>query len=324
MQGCYRNKSVFEDISRDMGRHGFKRSWLQCQRKIKSLKNKYKAIKDHNNKSGNSRATFPFFDQMEGILGVTGQAADHPELLDSFGEDDVASSVDCEEPECENINVPDEPPDTPQTTSSETSGSFSDTTSFNERASSSVSTTEVPTRASTPTPCSNQPDRSTPGAPTTRRKRKNKLESTMDVFSKTIKEALSQADDTELQLKLQAAQHAHELKMMTLFTQFLAGRPSYQPPPHPGHATGSSYYPDQVHPPRFSQDFSHPGPFTQDHTHNHTPLLPPDTPPPKTFTTLQPPPSQQGRICSKPVSSPNSNSNIPELQFSSPLPSEDD
>ena len=22
MQGCYRNKSVFEDISRDMGRHG--------------------------------------------------------------------------------------------------------------------------------------------------------------------------------------------------------------------------------------------------------------------------------------------------------------
>lgn len=201
-----------------------------------------------------------------------------------------------------------------------------------------MSTTEVPTRASTPTPCSNQPDRSTSGAPTTRRKRKNKLESTMDVFSKTIKEALSQADDTELQLKLQAAQHAHKLKMMTLFTQFLAGRPSYQPPPHPGHATGSSYYPDQVHPLRFSQDFSHPGPFTPDHTRqsfpqndghpcppfyqdyvsagpfhyshppffsdNRTPLLPPDTPPPKTFTTLQPPPSQQGRICSKPVSSP--------------------
>jgi len=29
MQDCYRNKSVFEDISRDM-RHHFKRSWLQC------------------------------------------------------------------------------------------------------------------------------------------------------------------------------------------------------------------------------------------------------------------------------------------------------
>ncbi|CAM4730722.1 unnamed protein product [Leuciscus chuanchicus] len=234
---------------------------------------------------------------MEGILGDR-PSCRPPGLLDSFREDDVASSADCEEPECENINIPDEPPDTPQTASSETSGSSNDTTSFNERASSSVSTTEVPTRASTPTPCSisTGPQQKNcslskniclfTGALTTCRKRKNKLESTMDVFSKTIKEALSQADDTELQLKLQAAQYAHELKMMTLFTQFLAGIPSYQPPPHPGHATG------------FSQDFSHPAPFTQDHTHNRTPLLPPDTPPPKTFTTLQPPPSQQGRICS--------------------------
>uniref|UniRef100_A0A3P9JJV0 Myb/SANT-like DNA-binding domain-containing protein n=1 Tax=Oryzias latipes TaxID=8090 RepID=A0A3P9JJV0_ORYLA len=98
LQGCYRNKSLYEDISRDMGRHGFKRSWLQCQRKIKSLKSKYKSVKDHNNKSGNSRATFPFYDQMEGILGDR-PSCRPPELLDSLRDDDVPSSVDCEQPE---------------------------------------------------------------------------------------------------------------------------------------------------------------------------------------------------------------------------------
>ncbi|ROL49843.1 hypothetical protein DPX16_0726 [Anabarilius grahami] len=189
---------------------------------------------------------------MDAILGDK-PSCQPPQILDSFREDDVASSLDFEEPE--NINV----------TGSE----------------------------------------------------KNKIESTMDIFAKNIKEALSQADDSELQLKLQAAQH------------------------------GSSYYPDQVNPPRFGQDYSHPCPFTQDHTRpsfsqndghpcppfyqdyvsagplhysyppffstDRTPVLPPDTPTPKTFTSLQPPPSQQGRISSKPVSSPQPNQNIPEL-----------
>uniref|UniRef100_A0A3B3IG73 Myb/SANT-like DNA-binding domain-containing protein n=1 Tax=Oryzias latipes TaxID=8090 RepID=A0A3B3IG73_ORYLA len=103
LQGCYRNKSLYEDISRDMGKHGFKRSWLQCQRKIKSLKSKSKSVKDHNNKSGNSRATFPFYDQMEGILGDR-PSFRPPELLDSLRDDDVPSSLDCEQPECENSN----------------------------------------------------------------------------------------------------------------------------------------------------------------------------------------------------------------------------
>ncbi|KAF4118762.1 hypothetical protein G5714_000813 [Onychostoma macrolepis] len=58
-------------------------------------------------------------------------------------------------------------------------------------------------------------------------------------------------------------------------------------------------------------------------TAERTPLLPPDTPPPQTFTTLQPPPSHQGRIFSQPVSSPQQNPNIPESQFASPPSLED-
>lgn len=178
----------------------------------------------------------------------------------------------------------------------------------------------------------------------------------MDTFSKNIKEAHSQADDSELQLKLQAAQHAHEFKMMTMFTQFLAGRQAYQPPPFFGHATGSSSSSDHVHSPRFGQEYYHPAPFTHDHTrhnfhqydghpsptfyqdvsagpfhHSHhqffpaerPPLLPSDTSPPQNLTTLQPPPPQHVRMCSQPVSSPQPKTNISESQFASPPPLDD-
>ncbi len=87
-----------------MGKRGFKCSWLQCQCKIKSLKTKYKAVKNHNNKSGNIRITFPFYDQMEGILGDK-PSCRPPEILDSFREEDAGSSVGCEMLESENINV---------------------------------------------------------------------------------------------------------------------------------------------------------------------------------------------------------------------------
>ncbi|KAL0149633.1 hypothetical protein M9458_055160 [Cirrhinus mrigala] len=69
IKGSYRNKSVFEDISAAMAEKGYRRSWLQCQRKVKALKSKYKEVKDHNSKSGNGRITFQFYDQMDRILG---------------------------------------------------------------------------------------------------------------------------------------------------------------------------------------------------------------------------------------------------------------
>lgn len=49
------------------------------------------------------RIIFPFYEQMEGILG-DGPTSRPPEILDSFREEDAMLSLDCEEPECENIN----------------------------------------------------------------------------------------------------------------------------------------------------------------------------------------------------------------------------
>lgn len=69
------------------------------------------------------------------------------------------------------------------------------------------------------------------------------MESTVEMFGQKFKDSFSQTNDIELQLKLQAVQHTHKLRMMTLFTQFLGGRQSHQPdmpPLHSGHTTKSS------------------------------------------------------------------------------------
>ncbi|KAK7912491.1 hypothetical protein WMY93_012702 [Mugilogobius chulae] len=65
-----------------MVERGYRRLWLQCQRKIKNLRAKYKEAKDSNNRSGRGRVTCPFYDELDRILG------DKPsvtpiELLDS-------------------------------------------------------------------------------------------------------------------------------------------------------------------------------------------------------------------------------------------------
>lgn len=67
------------------------------------------------------------------------------------------------------------------------------------------------------------------------RKRKTKMEATLEIFAEKISSALNNTDDTEIQLKMQAAQH--ELKMLSMFTQFLARSnspfpPIYQAPVH--------------------------------------------------------------------------------------------
>lgn len=69
LEGMYRNKSIYESILRSLRERGFRRTWVQCQRKIKSLKTKYKEIKDNNNKSGTGRNNCPFYDLLDSILG---------------------------------------------------------------------------------------------------------------------------------------------------------------------------------------------------------------------------------------------------------------
>lgn len=69
------------------------------------------------------------------------------------------------------------------------------------------------------------------------------MEATLEIFTEKISSALNNTDDTELQLKLQAAQHEHELKMLSMFTQFLTRSNSPCPPFHQAPVQLSQYNP---------------------------------------------------------------------------------
>lgn len=96
------------------------------------------------------------------------------------------------------------------------------------------------------------------------RKRKAKMETALEVFAEKIGSTFNN-DDTELQLKVQAAQHAHEIKMFTLFSQFMERSQHYPHPPD---------YQAPVQPP----------------TAQPPPVQPPSMQPPHLYNQRQPPP----------------------------------
>ncbi|XP_064398521.1 uncharacterized protein LOC135345100 [Halichondria panicea] len=51
-----------------MKKKGYERDWIQCRVKIKNLKTNYKKVKDGNNKTGESRKTCKFYDELDRIL----------------------------------------------------------------------------------------------------------------------------------------------------------------------------------------------------------------------------------------------------------------
>lgn len=130
--------------------------------------------------------------------------------------------------------------------------------------------------------------------------------------------ALKNTDDIELQLKMQAAQHEHELKMLSMFTQFLARSNSPCPPFYQAPVQPSQYNPRQLppqptfynftQPPKFSLGSPQPPPcyettnqplsFLQDLAqplpYNHPPAHPPDLPQPFSQVSAHPQgPAQQ-------------------------------
>ena len=75
LEGCKRNRAVFESISRRMNEAGFERSGNQCHEKIK-LSAEYKKVKDNNNQMGNNRKTCKKLDNV-----LTSKPATRPPVL---------------------------------------------------------------------------------------------------------------------------------------------------------------------------------------------------------------------------------------------------
>ena len=90
LEGCSRNRHVHERFARELGDARYKRTWLQCQDKIKKLKGKYKRIKDHNDETGRERKVWKFYESIDCIIG-TRPAMQPAVIIDTLDEEGAES-----------------------------------------------------------------------------------------------------------------------------------------------------------------------------------------------------------------------------------------
>ena len=69
LEGCKKNKHIFDKISSRMRSACFDRSTEQCRLKVKKLRVEYKKIRDGNKKTGEDRKDWKHFDALDAILG---------------------------------------------------------------------------------------------------------------------------------------------------------------------------------------------------------------------------------------------------------------
>ena len=90
LEGCKRNRDIFEKIALEITTAGYPRTEKQCREKIKKLRRDYKKVKDNNNETGRDRKTFVFFDKLDEILGH--RPATQPEhIIDTSAETEERS-----------------------------------------------------------------------------------------------------------------------------------------------------------------------------------------------------------------------------------------
>lgn len=77
LQGSVRNEKVYREVSARLTALGMCRSAKQCRQKIKKLKQEYRKIKKHSERSGAARKTIWWFDALDAILSETPAAEDN-------------------------------------------------------------------------------------------------------------------------------------------------------------------------------------------------------------------------------------------------------
>ncbi|XP_076738760.1 uncharacterized protein LOC143417001 [Maylandia zebra] len=310
LEGSYRNRAVFECIAKEMIGRGHRRTWLQCQRKVKSLRAKFKEAKDINKRSGRGRVTCPFYDELDRILGDK-PSCQPIELIDSSIE--TAE----EEPESPGASASPAPSLNSEkgacTLGEDTPVSLTFDSASEESSSSAVSADN-----------SIKKNAQTRNTSAKSRKRKSKMESTLEIFADKITSALKN-DESELLLKMQAAQHEHDLKVLSMLTQLITRQqpPFYQQavqaphlycptqssvihsPPYPMASSQSPLFEMSNQSLSFQQDLAQPLPFGNALSPSHNPGQPfrPERPNPRdqaqhasfnqAFMSSYPPPDEQ-------------------------------
>ncbi|XP_071581407.1 uncharacterized protein, partial [Temnothorax nylanderi] len=67
--GKMSQKKVWSLIAAELVKHSYNVTGPQCLSKFSGLKRTYKAVKDHNSKSGNGTKKWPYFSHMDNLLG---------------------------------------------------------------------------------------------------------------------------------------------------------------------------------------------------------------------------------------------------------------
>ena len=89
LEGCTRNKTVYDKLAEDMAGYGYSRTGGQCRERIKKLKKDFKKTKDNLKQTGNGnrRKQCKFFDKLNEILG------ERPSIKPAVVIDSSSSSV---------------------------------------------------------------------------------------------------------------------------------------------------------------------------------------------------------------------------------------
>ena len=88
LEGCKRNKPVYEKVSESMKKAGFERSAVQCREKAKKLKTEYRKIKDKHRVTGTGRKKWKHYDTLDAVLG------DRPTTLPPVIVDTLQESIE--------------------------------------------------------------------------------------------------------------------------------------------------------------------------------------------------------------------------------------
>ena len=69
------------------------RTASQCKAKMKNLEDEYKRVKDHNNRSGNDRETFTYYEDLNEILGCRAKITPKTVVECGFEDDNLPSNI---------------------------------------------------------------------------------------------------------------------------------------------------------------------------------------------------------------------------------------
>ena len=104
LEGCKRNKLVYEKVSESMKKAGFERSAVQCREKAKKLKCECRKIKDKHRVTGTGRTKWKHYDALDAVLGDR-PTTEPPFIVDTLQE---STSSDTEMDNSEENDINDE------------------------------------------------------------------------------------------------------------------------------------------------------------------------------------------------------------------------